>query len=208
MEPAIMDEIGLFPLATVLVPSERHPLHIFEPRYRELIGECVARSEAFGFLYHPAEGQREIGTRATVVEVLERFDDGRLNVMVAGGRIFRIVQATDGRSFLTARVEDVADEPDPPSADETAACLAAVERVAGMGGLDRPSLDDPATPASFAIAAQLGLPPDLKQDLLEERSERRRILALTEALEGPVSTQLVGQEIARRAATNGKVDHP
>ena len=79
-----MPELGLFPLGMVLLPTERVPLHIFEPRYRELIGECVAEEREFGMLLGDDEGLREIGTRAAVVEVVDRFPDGRLNVVIEG----------------------------------------------------------------------------------------------------------------------------
>jgi len=69
-----MDEIGLFPLGIVLLPTERVPLHIFEPRYRELIGECLEDDAEFGLLYADEDGVREVGTLARVSDVLERFD--------------------------------------------------------------------------------------------------------------------------------------
>src|SRR5207245_9707828 len=84
-----MDEIGLFPLGIVLLPTERVPLHVFEPRYRELIGECLETDGEFGMLYADEDGVREVGTLAHVAEVLERFDDGRLNVLVVASRRLR-----------------------------------------------------------------------------------------------------------------------
>ncbi|TMJ94386.1 MAG: hypothetical protein E6G67_09675 [Actinobacteria bacterium] len=80
-----MSEIGLFPLDLVLLPGEQRPLHVFEPRYKELIGECLDEETEFGLVLADEEGMREVGTRAAVVEVLERFDDGRLNVVIEGG---------------------------------------------------------------------------------------------------------------------------
>src|SRR4030088_790867 len=80
-----MAEIGLFPRGIVLLPTERVPLHIFEPRYRELIGECLEDDGEFGLIYADEEGVREIGTLARVAEVLERFAHGRINNCVGGG---------------------------------------------------------------------------------------------------------------------------
>ena len=97
-----MEEIGLFPLGIVLLPTERVPLHIFEPRYRELIGECMEDESEFGLVYADEDGVREVGTRARVTEVLELFDDGRLNIVIEGGERFRIEKLTRGRSFMTA----------------------------------------------------------------------------------------------------------
>ena len=72
-----MAEIGLFPLALVLAPTERVPLHIFEPRFKELIGECIADAEAFGLLLEDDAGRRDIGTLAEVREVVHVFEDGQ-----------------------------------------------------------------------------------------------------------------------------------
>ena len=204
-----MDEVGLFPLGMALLPGEQVPLHIFEPRYRELIGECLERDVAFGFILQDAGQLRAIGTRARIDEVLARFDDGRLNVMVAGERRFRVVAMTSGRSFLTAQTSPVVDEPDPPSPEELDACLAAYHRLASGRHAEAPEpLDASEVTAevSFAIAGRLGLPAALKQELLELNSERQRVLRLTEELEGPVAEALAASEISRRASTNGHVD--
>ena len=97
-----MPELGLFPLPIVLLPTERVPLHIFEPRYRELIGECLETDREFGLLLTTDDGTvHQIGTRASVEEVLEELDDGRLNIIVEGRTRFRLLELTTGRSFTT-----------------------------------------------------------------------------------------------------------
>ena len=100
-----MIEIGLFPLGLVLLPTEQVPLHIFEPRYQELIGESLESGIPFGIVYADDDGLRQVGTLANVSEVTERFDDGRLNIVVDGGERFRLLELTSGRSFVTGRVE-------------------------------------------------------------------------------------------------------
>src|SRR5919206_82954 len=108
-------ELGLFPLSIVLVPTERIPLHIFEPRYKELISECVENGEEFGLVLATGDGAvHEVGTRAAVAQVLEVLDDGRMNIVVEGGDRFRLVDLTSGRSFTTGMVEPVEDEDEPP----------------------------------------------------------------------------------------------
>ncbi len=87
-----MSELGLFPLGIVLLPSEQIPLHIFEDRYQELIGECLDEDREFGLIYADDDGLREIGTRAAVTQVLERFEDGRLNIVVEGRDRFRLLE--------------------------------------------------------------------------------------------------------------------
>ena len=107
-----MEEIGLFPLGLVLLPGERVPLHIFEPRYRELIGECLDEDREFGLVLGGESSVEEVGTTAAVVAVIDRFEDGRLNIVVEGRERFRILAETSGRSFRTARVEPLPDSED------------------------------------------------------------------------------------------------
>ena len=105
-------EIGLFPLATVLVPGELMPLHIFEDRYRRLIGDCERHGQEFALLFADDDGTRELGCTAELVEVIERFDDGRLNIVVRGGEVVRVLEITRGRAYTTARVEPAEDDTD------------------------------------------------------------------------------------------------
>ena len=105
-----MVELGLFPLGIVLLPTEQLPLHIFEDRYKELIAECLDADTEFGLVYADDDGIRDVGTRARVSEVLTRFEDGRLNILVEGGDRFRLGEITEGRSFQTGRVLPVHDE--------------------------------------------------------------------------------------------------
>ena len=102
-----MSELGIFPLGIVLLPSEQIPLHIFEDRYQELIGECLAEETEFGLVYADDDGLREIGTRAAVTEVLDRFDDGRMNVVIEGNRIARIADTDEVDTFHNASVLNV-----------------------------------------------------------------------------------------------------
>src|ERR1041385_6627899 len=86
--PGVAD-LGLFPLPPVLLPTERIPLHIFEPRYRELVQECIDTDGEFGFVLATGDGAvHEIGTRARIAGVLEELDDGRMNIVVEGGERF------------------------------------------------------------------------------------------------------------------------
>ena len=200
-----MPDLGLFPLNLVLMPGERVPLHIFEPRYRELIGECLDNLTEFGLIYRQGLALSPVGTRARVDEVLERFPDGRLNVVVSGTTRFRVVEETTGRSFITARVGDLDDIGAAPSEQEVAACLAAFAETQLGGGF--PGLDGTPEGLAFAVAAAAGLPNEIKQELLEMLSERDRVVVLTEALIGPAGTEIRAREVERRASGNGKVDH-
>src|SRR5712691_13312006 len=135
-----MEELGLFPLGVVLVPTERVPLHIFEPRYRELIGECIEDEREFGLVFGDSEGLRDVGTRAAVVEVVDRFPDGRLNIVVEGRERFRLVELTEGRSFATGEVRPVADA---DSGSEREQRDSVLERYRELAELVEAEVDEP-----------------------------------------------------------------
>ena len=201
-----MDELGLFPLGIVLLPTERLPLHIFEDRYKELVEECLEQDAEFGLVYADSDGIRDVGTRARVAEVLTRFEDGRLNILVEGGERFQVDELTDGRSFHTAQVSPVADA-------EDAADAAAIEDAMRVFGVLRDvtgsevELPDPGSPQlSFALAGKVELAAGEKLMLLRELSERRRIELVQELLEHAVLAARRMRRAAERATTNGRVD--
>jgi ATP-dependent Lon protease len=201
-----MNELGLFPLGIVLLPTEQIPLHIFEDRYQELIGECLAEEREFGLVYADDEGLREIGTRAAVAEVLDRFDDGRLNIVAEGRQRFRLVELTDGRSFQTGLVEPIVDEPGAADPKDTEHALELFHRLVELTGAEvaEPRLD--AELLSFELAGRFEFAPDLKQRLLQLTSERERMRVLAELLTGAAAAVEREREIAERAHGNGKVD--
>src|SRR5207237_218498 len=166
-------ELGLFPLGVVLLPTERVPLHVFEPRYKELIGECLDSGGEFGLVLADDDGLRAVGTRAAVTDVLHRFPDGRMNIVVEGGERFRLVRLTSGRSFDTAEVEPLEDEEDEADADARVLALERYSTLAAATGADAEDLDAESAALSFEIAAREG-----GEDLVErlrglDRRERR-----------------------------------
>jgi Lon protease-like protein len=201
-----MTELGLFPLGVVLLPTEQLPLHIFEDRYKELIGECLADDGEFGLVYADDDGLRDLGTRARVVEVLTRFEDGRLNILVEGGERFRLTELTDGRSFntgLVTGIEDVHDPAEGAAVDEALRLFGALREVTGSA-VEAPDRGD--AQLSFAMAAKVELPVDEKLALLAETSERLRLGRVQELLANALLTAQRVRRAAERAATNGKVD--
>jgi Lon protease-like protein len=202
-----VEEIGLFPLGVVLLPGERIPLHIFEDRYKELIGESVASDTPFGLILSDEGGVRTVGTKAAVLEVLQRFPDGRMNIVVEGGTRFIVVRATEGRSFDTAEVDLMEDEPEfEPEADLVEACLQAFQDLAELAGTEIPDIDPQDPQLSFLIAGRIEFEVSAKQGLLETRSERERLELLIELLDDAGET-LRFQKLARERATGtGQVE--
>lgn len=201
-----MSELGLFPLPIVLVPTERIPLHIFEPRYLELIIECNESNEEFGLVLATGDGAvHEIGTRAAVLEVLEVLDDGRLNVVVEGRERFRLLELTGGRSFKTAVVEPVADEPEPP---DPAAAERALELFRELAKIAESDVDVPTVDSElldFELAARVDFGTDAKQELLASTSPRTRMTRLVELLELSIEAVRRERQLRELAGRNGKV---
>jgi len=200
-------EIGLFPLGAVLVPGELMPLHIFEDRYKRLIGDCEQHGQEFALLYADDDGARELGCTAELVEVTERFEDGRLNIVVRGGEVVRVVELTRGRSYITGRVEAVPD--DEEAGEEASAAVDLYRKVAEVTGNEPDaaiSTDDAVV--SYAIAARVEFPATEKLRILEQRTERGRLMVIIELLTRALENLAIAAEVKERAQTNGKVSHP
>src|SRR3954449_10991972 len=110
-------DFPLFPLGIVALPHELVPLHIFEPRYRTMIGECLENGTEFGIVWAADDGQRPIGCAMEIAEVLERMEDGRLNILTRGTRPFRIVDERDDLPYPAGTVEFLDDKKEPAARD-------------------------------------------------------------------------------------------
>ena len=179
-------ELGLFPLSVVLLPGEVAPLHIFEERYKLLFNELMDGGE-FGTILVEEEGLRERGCSARLAQVIERMDDGRLNVLVQGARRFRLLEIREpedlGSTYLTGVVEFFDDdEPEAPQ-ELVAKALEAFRRMLVL--MDVPSPREPAGegPLSFRLAAAVDFGAPLKQELLEAVSEQQRLETLLAIIE-------------------------
>jgi Lon protease-like protein len=200
------NELPIFELPVVLLPGEQMPLHIFEERYKRMIGHCLDAEEPFGVVFKDEDGSaRRIGCTARVSEVLERFDDGRLDIIVTGQEPFRVLDRFEGTEYPAGEVEAVgepATEEDLGAAD--AARSAFVDLARRVSGSE-PDLEGLAQSDAYAIAARVELPVDTKQRLLELRAEGERMRVLGEALQDLIGMLKHSREAAERARMNGKV---
>src|SRR5207237_6130724 len=121
------------------------------------------------------QGRRDIGTRAAVVEVLQVFDDGRMNVVVEGHERFRLREVTGGRPFLTGDVEPVDDEQDEIPVDESDRALTLFRQLIEVAGAEVDEPDGSSGALSFEIASRVDFGLEPKQELLELRSETERL---------------------------------
>lgn len=173
--------LGLFPLGLVLLPGEVVPLHIFEERYKRLIGERLEEGE-FGIVLADEDSVRECGTAARVAQLIEETDDGRMNILVEGVRRFRIVEvlAPDDSEaeYLSAEVEYYRDAE--PEGSETLheAVLELFARMLVLMDVEDPHEPDGEGPLSFRIASTVDFGAPLKQELLESLSEEQRLETL------------------------------
>jgi Lon protease-like protein len=202
-------ELPIFELPLVLLPGEKIPLHIFEDRYKRMVGRSLEQGEPFGIVLRDDEGARSIGCTARIDDVLERFDDGRMNIVVSGEAPFKVLDRFESPDYPAGEVELIADEDIPP-VDEDAASAARetfaelAERATG----ERPEPEELETASAYSIASRIELPPDTKQRLLEMRDEDERMVLLANAL-GAVERALErAEEAAERASGNGKVHFP
>ncbi len=175
------EQIPLFPLNVVLFPGMALPLHIFEQRYKDMVGQCLASNEGFGVVLI-REGQEvgdpaspfDVGTVARIASV-ERFPDGRMNLVTVGTRRFRCVEHVQDRPYRLALVTWIED--DDPLADDCAALVpevrTAVEEylraVYALAEQPRRAIDfpDDATMLSFQVGAVLQIAAPERQRLLE-----------------------------------------
>jgi Lon protease-like protein len=203
--PETLERFPLFPLGLVLIPHELVPLHIFEERYKLMIGECIERESEFGIVWLADDGLKEIGCSARISRVLERFEDGRLNVLVEGSAPFRLLRRIEDLPYPAGDVELLAD--DDANVDDGAA-EAARRRYADLVAEvtdERPEPDALAKLDAYGMAATLDVALEAKQMLLELRSERGRL----EQLEGLFGEALGrirhAERAAERARGNGSV---
>jgi ATP-dependent Lon protease len=201
-------EIGLFPLGIVLLPGERLPLHIFEPRYLELIGECIEQRSTFGLVLGGDDEVRQVGTHASIITVLHQHEDGRLDIVIEGGERFRILDETSGRAFRTASIEPVEDDEEQPSPEERSTCLAAFRLLLEEVGEEVFDPDPGDEGLAFWVAARVEFGTETKQGLLELTSERERVRTLNRSLTRAMRGIRYGKLAHERAGGNGRVEPP
>jgi ATP-dependent Lon protease len=200
-------DLGLFPLDLVILPGEKVPLHLFEPRYRQLYADCVLEDRPFVIVQAGPTGPADVGCTATFESLVRRFEDGRLNVIVQGGGPVELVEESEGHLYFSARVRPLADEPSEPEAGLAEAVLARFRALAGLPD-DAPPPAPEGVPLSYAIAGAFELPAGPKQELLESRDEGAR-LAMVRDILAAVDQELQHARLAaERASTNGRVAPP
>lgn len=198
----------LFPLELVLLPAETLPLHIFEPRYKELIGECLEEKTPFGVVRAGDSGLAEIGCTAEILEVARRYDDGRLDIVTEGRQRFEIVAVNEERAFLRAEALFFEDESaDDASAQERARALELHQELLTLAGAEastaEASGEEDAPLLSFQLVSSLPLDLDFKQAMLGTRSEAARVKAIIEYYQAVLPKLRRTLHVRKKAGGNG-----
>jgi Lon protease-like protein len=197
--------LPLFPLDLVLLPGAPLPLHIFEPRYKEMISECLEQKKPFGIVRASEEGVAGIGCTAEIVSVTKKYDDGRMDILTRGVDRFEVLEVNEERAFLRAEISLLQDEDGDGDDDASRLEQSLVElavrlhaEIVKLAGAELSEPDETATNLSFLLAGSLPLDLDFKQNLLATLSERKRL----EAVVGYLQAVLPGLRRAAKARWN------
>jgi len=199
-------DFPLFPLGIVALPSELIPLHIFEERYKTMIGRCRAESSEFGIVWMADDGLRPIGCACEIAEVLEEMPDGRINLVARGTRAFRIEERQEELPYPAGVIEWLEDRIEDVDADAAATAhdaYADLVREATDRTPDPNEIDD-MTAYEMAATVEFGL--DAKQGLLDLRSESARLKLVTRLFRAAVKRLDFVERAQARARSNGKVN--
>jgi ATP-dependent Lon protease len=197
-------DLPLFPLGLVLYPTERLPLHIFEPRFQEMTQECLRNDRPFGVILYEEGKMADVGCTAQIVEVVKRYDDGRMDIIVEGNERFRVNEVRQERAFLTVDAETL-DEPGAATQQTSVERLITQHmKLLELAGQDlRPNLYRDVPHVSYMIAHNAGLSVEQKQELLELPTEDERVRFLVGHLEAIIPKVEKANTIRRKIQSNG-----
>lgn len=205
MADRLIRDFPLFPLGLVALPHEQVPLHIFEPRYRTMITECLERGSEFGIVWLDDEELRDVGCSCRVEEVLEQMDDGRMNILVRGTRPFRIVNRQDDFPYPAGTVELLVSADEDPDVEATERAQEAYAELVRQATEDDPDPERIAGMDAYAMAATVDFGLEAKQGLLELRSENARLRLITRLFLAATKRLDFIERAQARARSNGKV---
>jgi Lon protease-like protein len=194
----------LFPLGLVLLPGEIVPLHIFEERYKLMISECLDEEREFGIVWLADDGLREVGCAARVTQVLERLEDGRLNILVEGTTPFRLERRIGDLPYPAGDIELLTDAPELDDAVLERARTSYADLVEEVTD-SRPEPEALAELGAYGMAATLEIAPAAKQALLELRSEPARLEQLEALFAEALKRIKTAERVAEQASGNGHV---
>ncbi len=205
MEERVSDDFPIFPLGLVALPREYVPLHIFEQRYRTMIAEALDEQGEFGIVWSDEEGLRDHGCAVEITRVLERHDDGEIDIVTRGTRPFRILETVEGLAYPAANVFWVEDEQEAPDPGDVESARSAYAELVEQATDKEPEEEELAAMGAYAMAATVDFGLEAKQNLLELRSENARLALVTRLFRAATKRLDFIERAQVRASSNGKV---
>jgi Lon protease-like protein len=201
----LVRDFPLFPLGLVALPTELVPLHIFEDRYKTMIGRCLDEGSEFGIVWMAEDGLRPIGCACEIAEVVERMDDGRINLIARGTRPFRIEARQEELPYPAGTVEFLDDRSEDPDSEAASAAHAAYAELVNEATDREPDMDEITSMSAYQMAATVEFGLDAKQGLLDLRSESARLRLVTRLFRAAIKRLDFVNRAQARARSNGRV---
>jgi Lon protease-like protein len=205
MNDEVTNDFPLFPLDLVALPGELVPLHIFEERYKTMMAECLDEGSEFGIVWMSDDGLRDIGCACEIESVLERMDDGRMNLLARGTRPFRVIERQAHLPYPAGVIEFVEDRGDEPDSQLAGAARAAYADLVKRATDREPEQLELEEMDAYDMAATVDFGLDAKQGLLDLRSENARLRLLTRLFRAATKRLDFVDRAQARARSNGKV---
>ena len=198
--------IPLFPLDLVLLPGVPLPLHIFEPRYKEMIKECIEQKKHFGLIRNHGESLATIGCTAEILQILKTYPDGRMDILTEGNKRFEVLQLNQDRSFLQAEVFFLEDEEHPAASEDIATAVRLHGEIMQLAGAQpEHEEEEDSKQLAYRLAGSMPFDPDFQQALLEMNSEAERMRAIISFFERILPVLQRNARAKRKAGGNGHV---
>jgi len=205
MPDRVAQDFPLFPLGIVALPGELIPLHIFEERYKTMMNECLRDEREFGIVWLSEDGLREVGCAVRIEKVLERMEDGRLNLLARGTRPFRVLERQSHLAYPAGVIEFVEDRRDTIDPELVRAAHEAYADLVKRATDRDPDQQELAEMSAYAMAATVDFGLDAKQGLLDLRSENARLRLVTRLFRAAIKRLEFVDRAQERARSNGKV---
>lgn len=205
LEPSHAHGFPLFPLELVVLPTEMVPLHIFEERFKTMVGECLARDHEFGVVWLSDNGLRHIGCACRIERVLDRDDDGRMNILSRGTRPFRVIERQGHLPYPAGVIEFLADQGEQVESRLRGEAQQAYGELVRRATDREPEAEELRRMGAYEMAATVDFGLDAKQGLLDLRSENARLRLVTRLFRAAITRLDFVDRAQARAKSNGKV---
>jgi len=205
MSGGLASGFPLFPLQLVVLPSEVVPLHIFEERFKTMMEECLANDSEFGVIWLADDGLHEVGCACRIERVIERFDDGRMNLLARGTTPLRVIERQRDLAYPAGVVQFLDDDPEEPQPELVEAARSAYAELVHKATDRTPTPDELKEMSAYAMAATVDFGLEAKQGLLGLRSENARLELVTRLFRAALTRLDFVDRAQARAKSNGKV---